>query len=93
MEYSFALADALAYRFGYRDADPVAAVARYTAEAHRFSLIGSGVLEAQASAKLLLIGGHGGLDLPGSKTCIIMATQARRNKDLVAAGRPQKARR
>ncbi len=53
MEYPFALADALAYKFGYRGPDAVAA---YSAEAHRFSLLGSGVLDGP-SCKLLLING------------------------------------
>ena len=36
MEYLFALADALAYKFGYRDDDPASALARYSADArHR----------------------------------------------------------
>jgi hypothetical protein len=53
MEYPFALADALAYKFGYRGADPIA---MYTAEARKFSLLDSGVLE-HPSCKLLVIDG------------------------------------
>ncbi|HEY3956152.1 MAG TPA: Scr1 family TA system antitoxin-like transcriptional regulator [Streptosporangiaceae bacterium] len=56
MEYPFALSDALAYKFGYRDADPAAAVTRYTAEARRFSLADTGVL-ATPACKLLVING------------------------------------
>ena len=53
MEYPFALADAMAYKFGYRGPDALAA---YTAEGHKFSLLGSGVLD-KPSCKLLLING------------------------------------
>jgi pimeloyl-ACP methyl ester carboxylesterase len=56
MEYPFALSEALAYKFGYRDPDPATAVARYTAEAHKFSLADSGVLDTPA-CKLLVING------------------------------------
>ncbi len=53
MEYPFALAEALAYKFGYRGADPVAA---YAADGHKFSLLTSGVLD-RPSCKLLVIDG------------------------------------
>ncbi len=53
MEYPFALADALAYKFGYQGAGAVAA---YSADAHKFSLLGSGVLD-RPSCKLLVIDG------------------------------------
>ena len=53
MEYPFALAEALAYKFGYRGADPVAA---YTADAQKFSLLSAGVLDKR-SCKLLVIDG------------------------------------
>ena len=53
MEYPFALADALAYKFGYRGPDPVVT---YAAEARKFSLLESGVLNV-ASCKLFLIDG------------------------------------
>lgn len=56
MEYPFALADALAYKFGYRDADASSAIAAYAADAHKFSLLDSGVLD-RPSCKLLLING------------------------------------
>ena len=39
MEYPFALADALAHKFGYHDADPSVAIAEYTAQAQKFSLL------------------------------------------------------
>ena len=53
MEYPFALAEAFAYKFGYRGANPVAA---YTADAHTFSLLSAGVLD-RPSCKLLVIDG------------------------------------
>ena len=53
MEYPFALAEALAYKFGFRGSDPVAA---YAAEGHKFSLLTSGVLD-RPSCKLLVIDG------------------------------------
>ena len=56
MEYPFALAEALAYKFGYRDADASQAVARYAAEGHRFSLAESGIL-GTPSCRLLAIDG------------------------------------
>jgi len=83
MEYPFALSDALAYKFGYRDADPAAAVARYSAEAHRFSLADSGVLGTPA-CKLLVINGMEDSIFP-IEDSIIAATQGE-GKDLVARG-------
>ena len=56
MEFPFALADALAHKFGYRDSDPAAALAAYAADAHRFSLVDSGVL-ATPACRLLVING------------------------------------
>jgi hypothetical protein len=53
MEYPFALADALAHKFGYRDAD---ATARYAEDAHRFSLLDAGILDAP-SCRLLILNG------------------------------------
>ena len=53
MEYPFALADALAYKFGYRGSNAVAA---YSAEAGKFSLLDAGLLD-RASCKLLVIDG------------------------------------
>lgn len=53
MEYPFALAEALAYKFGYRGTDPVAA---YATDAQKFSLLESGVLD-RPSCKLLVIDG------------------------------------
>lgn len=83
MEYPFALADALAYKFGYRDPDPKSAVARYSAEAHRFSLVDSGVLR-RPSCRLLVINGMEDSIFP-IEDSIIVATQGSK-ADLVARG-------
>ena len=83
MEYPFALADALAYKFGYRDPDPTAAVARYASEARKFSLLDSGVLDTQA-CKLLVINGTEDSIFP-IEDSIIVATQGS-GKDLVMRG-------
>ncbi|MTD55570.1 alpha/beta hydrolase family protein [Amycolatopsis pithecellobii] len=83
MEYPFALSDALAYKFGYRDPDPAVAVARYAAEARKFSLVDSGVLGMPA-CKLLVINGTEDSIFP-IEDSIIVATQGR-DKDLVARG-------
>ena len=53
MEYPFALGDAMAYKFGYRGADALAA---YAVDGRKFSLLESGVLD-RPSCKLLLING------------------------------------
>ena len=53
MEYPFALAEALAYKFGYRGADAVEA---YALDSSKFSLLASGVLD-YPSCKLLVING------------------------------------
>lgn len=81
MEYPFALSDALAYKFGYRDPDPAVAVARYAAEAHKFSLVDSGALRTPA-CKLLVINGMEDSIFP-IEDSIIVATQGS-NKELVA---------
>ena len=83
MEYPFALADALAYKFGYRDPDPKSAVARYSAEAHKFSLVDSGVL-SRPSCRLLVINGMEDSIFP-IEDSIIVATQGSK-ADLVARG-------
>jgi hypothetical protein len=83
MEYPFALSDALAYKFGYRDPDPAAAVTRYTAEAQRFSLADSGVLGAP-TCKLLVINGMEDSIFP-IEDSIMVATRGD-NSDLVARG-------
>jgi acetyl esterase/lipase len=83
MEYPFALSDALAHKFGYRDQDPAAAVARYAAEARRFSLADSGVL-GTPTCKLLVINGMEDSIFPVEDS-IIAATQGG-SKDLVLRG-------
>jgi len=83
MEYPFALSDALAHKFGYRDPDPAVALARYAAEAHRFSLVDSGVLDAP-SCRLLVINGMEDSIFP-IEDSIIVATRGA-NKDLVVRG-------
>ena len=80
MEYPFALADALAYKFGYRDSDPHTALARYTADAHKFSLLSSDILDAPA-CKMLVINGMEDSIFP-IEDSIIVATHGT-TKDLV----------
>lgn len=81
MEYPFALSDALAYKFGYRDTDPATAVARYAAEARKFSLADTGAL-ATPACKLLVINGMEDSIFP-IEDSILAATQGR-GKDLTA---------
>ena len=80
MEYPFALADALAYKFGYRGSD---AVRTYSEEAHKFSLLGSGVLDRPA-CKLLLINGMEDSIFPIEDNLIVGLKGAK--KDLLARG-------
>ena len=56
MEYPFALAEALAWKFGYRDSDGAAAVARYAAEGRKFSLVEGGLI-GTPTCRLLAING------------------------------------
>ena len=81
MEYPFALAEALAYKFGCRDADPAAAVARNAADGGKFSLLDSGVLD-RPSCKLLALNGTEDSIFP-IEDSLIVATSGRR-KDLIA---------
>ena len=83
MEYPFALAEALAYKFGYRDPDAGAAVARYSAEARKFSLIESGIV-GTPTCRLLAINGMEDSIFPIEDT-LIVALQGDR-KDLVVRG-------
>lgn len=80
MEYPFALDDALAYKFGYRDPDPAEAVGRYAAEARKFSLLDSGVLDAP-SCRLLVINGMEDSIFP-IEDSILAATRGA-HKDLI----------
>jgi dienelactone hydrolase len=83
MEYPFALADALAFKFGYRDPDPATAVARYAADAHKFSLVDTGIV-GTSTCKLLAINGMEDSIFPIEDN-VIVATQGDK-KDLVARG-------
>ena len=83
MEYPFALADALAWKFGYRDADPEVAVRNYIADAKKFSLLDPGVLDAP-SCRLLVLNGMEDTIFP-IEDSLIVATRGK-NKDLVARG-------
>ncbi len=83
MEYPFALADALAYKFGYRDADSETAISRYAADSCKFSLVESGIV-GSPTCKLLVINGIEDSIFPIEDSCI-EATQGTK-KDLVARG-------
>ena len=83
MEYPFALADALAYKYGYRDADSVSA---YAADARKFSLLDSGVLE-RPSCKLLIINGMEDSIFPIEDSFIV--SLGKDKKDLFARGNRQ----
>ena len=83
MEYPFALAEALAYKFGYRDDDYPAAVARYAAEARKFSLVDSCIV-GTPTCKLLAINGMEDSIFPIEDT-LLVAMQGDK-KDLVARG-------
>ncbi len=80
MEYPFALADALAYKFGCRASDPVAA---YAAEARKFSLLETGVLD-HPSCKLLVLDGMEDSIFPIEDNFIVGMRGV--NKDLLARG-------
>ncbi len=83
MEYPFALADALAYKFGFRDGASAAAVDAYIAGARKFSLLDAGVLDRQ-SCRLLVLDGMEDSIFPIEDNFIV----AMRNdkKDLLARG-------
>ena len=83
MEYPFALAEALAYKFGYRDQDAAAAVARYASEAHRFSLVNAGLV-GRPTCRLLAINGTEDSIFP-IEDSVIVAVEGDR-KDLIARG-------
>ena len=83
MEYPFALEDALAYRFGYRAADPLPA---YAAEAIKFSLLDSGVLD-RPSCKLLILDGMEDSIFPIEDNFVV--AMKGNNKDLIARGNRQ----
>ena len=83
MEYPFALAEALAYKFGYRDDDYPAAVARYAEEARKFSLIDAGIV-GTPTCRLLVINGMQDSIFP-IEDSLIVATDGHK-KDLIARG-------
>ncbi|MFD4542702.1 alpha/beta hydrolase family protein [Streptomyces bauhiniae] len=83
MEYPFALAEALAYKFGYRENDEAEALERYATEARKFSLVDSGLLGA-ASCKLLVLNGMEDSIFP-IEDSLIVATQGT-GKDLIVRG-------
>ncbi len=83
MEYPFALAEALAYKFGYRDFDPVGT---YSRQALKFSLLETGILD-QPSCKLLIINGTEDSIFP-IEDSVIVATRGDQ-KDLVTRGNRQ----
>jgi pimeloyl-ACP methyl ester carboxylesterase len=74
MEYPFALAEALAYKFGFRS--PEGAVDAYAAEAKRFSLLDTGVLDRPDNARLLLVNGMEDSIFPIEDTFIVAARGA-----------------
>ena len=80
MEYPFALAEALAYKFGYRGSDAVEA---YTNNGRKFSLLESGVLD-RPSCKLLVINGMEDSIFP-IEDSLIVGLQ-RDKKDVVLRG-------
>lgn len=80
MEYPFALAEALAYKFGYRGDDAVAA---YAADGSKFSLLASGMLD-QPSCKLLIINGMEDSIFPIEDSLIVGLRGDK--KDIVARG-------
>lgn len=83
MEYPFALAEALAYKYGFRDTDPASAVARYAAEGRRFGLVDAGLL-GTPTCRLLVINGMEDSIFP-IEDSLLVAMQGDR-KDLVVRG-------
>ena len=83
MEYPFALADALAYKFGYRDSDASSAIKEYAAEAGKFSLLDSGILD-KSSCKLLLLNGMEDSIFPIEDNFVVGVRGGK--KDLLARG-------
>jgi hypothetical protein len=83
MEYPFALGDAMAYKFGFRGRDPLKA---YAADARKFSLLESGVLD-RPSCRLLVINGMEDSIFP-IEDCFIVGIRGDK-KDLLARGNRQ----
>ena len=80
MEYPFALAEALAYKFGYRGTDPVKS---YIADARKFSLLEAGILDL-SNCKLLILNGMEDSIFPIEDSFIVAARG--HGKDLFARG-------
>ena len=80
MAYPFALADALAYKFGYRGANPIES---YAAEAGKFSLLASGVLD-RPSCRLFVVNGMEDSIFPIEDSIIV--GMSGHKKDLLARG-------
>ena len=86
MEYPFALAEALAWKFGYRDSDDAVAVVRYAAEANKFSLLAEGLMGGP-TCRLLAINGMEDSIFPIEDN--LLATITGNDKDLIVrANRP-----
>jgi pimeloyl-ACP methyl ester carboxylesterase len=83
MEYPFALAEALAWKFGYRDSDAAAAVARYAAEGQKFSLLEGGLI-GTPTCRLLAINGMEDSIFPIEDNLLAAIDEHR--KDLVVRG-------
>jgi pimeloyl-ACP methyl ester carboxylesterase len=83
MEYPFALAEALAYKFGYRGGDHAAAVAAYARDAGKFSLVTSGIL-GSPTCKLLVINGVEDSIFPIEDSFIVAKSGT--NIDLIVRG-------
>jgi hypothetical protein len=83
MEYPYALAEALAYKFGCRDEDRAVALQRYKAEAGKLSLVSTGIIE-RPSCKLLAITGMEDSIFPIEDSFLVTTTGGA--KDLIARG-------
>jgi hypothetical protein len=83
MEYPFALAEALAYKFGYRDADHAAGIAAYADDAGKFSLVTSCIL-GSPTCKLLVINGVEDSIFPIEDSFIVAKSAT--NIDLIVRG-------
>ena len=83
MEYPFALPDALAYKFGYRDLYRSAAIAQYASGTSKFSLLDAGVI-GTPTCRPLAINGMEDSIFPIEDT--LRATTDGDNKDLVVRG-------
>lgn len=83
MEYPFALAEALAFKFGYPGAHPANAAARYAEDGRRFSLLEAGLLDAP-TCRLLAINGMEDSIFPVEDNLLVAVGGNR--KDLIVRG-------